>query len=63
MRKQINRTGWAILFTLPVAFIAEALYQQDLPAIQPWKWAIVAAAVLLIYISRNRDDVLKHHLA
>ena len=63
MRKQIHRAGWAILFVLPVAFTAEVLYQQDLPAVQPWKWAIVAAAVLLIYVSRNRDDVLKHHVA
>lgn len=63
MRKQIHRIGWAILFALPIAFAAEVLYEQDLPAIQPWKWAIAAVAVLLIYVSRNRDDVLKHHLA
>jgi hypothetical protein len=63
MRKQINRIGWVILSVLPIAFTAEGLYQQDLPAVQPWKWAIAAAAVLLIFVSRNRDDVLKHHLA
>lgn len=63
MRKQINRIAWAILFALPIAFTAEVLYQQDMPAVQPWKWAIAATAVLLVYATRNRDDVLKHHLA
>ena len=32
------------------------------PPVEPWKWAILFAAVVLIYFSRNTDDVLKHHV-
>ena len=63
MRRTIFRAGWFILFVLPIAFIAEAVIRQDVPEVQPWKWAILAALVLAIYFSRDRDDVLKHHLA
>jgi hypothetical protein len=63
MRKTLFWTGWVILFVLPIAFTLEVFLDEDLPNIQPWKWAILATAVLLIYFSRNRDDVLKHHVA
>jgi hypothetical protein len=63
MRRNLFWTGWGILFALPIAFIAEVLVEQDLPDVSPWKWAILVMAVLLIYFSRNRDDVLKHHVA
>ena len=63
MRRTWFRAGWLILFILPIAFTIEAVIRQDLPTIQPWKWAILAAAVLMIYLARNRDDVLKHHVA
>jgi lipid-A-disaccharide synthase-like uncharacterized protein len=62
MRKNLYRLGWAILFALPIAFIAEILMTQDLPDVQPWKWAILAGAVLLVYFTRDRDEVLKHHV-
>jgi lipid-A-disaccharide synthase-like uncharacterized protein len=63
MRRALFRIGWIILFAAPIAFIAEAVVEQDMPTVQPWKWAILAASVLLIYAFRDRDDVLKHHLA
>ena len=63
MRRALYWLGWAILFALPVAFTIEIIVEQDLPDVQPWKWAILAAAVLLTYFARNRDDVLQHHLA
>lgn len=63
MRKTMFRVGWAILFLLPIVFLVEAFIEQDVPVVQPWKWAILAGAVLMIYLTRNRDDVLKHHVA
>jgi uncharacterized membrane protein len=63
MRRNLFWTGWGILLALPIAFTVEVIIQQDLPDVQPWKWAILATAVVLIYFSRNRDDVLKHHVA
>jgi lipid-A-disaccharide synthase-like uncharacterized protein len=63
MRRALFWTGWAVLFALPIAFTLEVIIEQDLPDVQPWKWAILAGAVLLIYFSRNRDDVFKHRLA
>jgi hypothetical protein len=62
MRKTLFVTGWVILFVLPLAFIAEILLSQDLPPVQPWKWVILAFAVLLVYVNRDRDSVLKHHI-
>ena len=62
MRRRLYVTGWVILFMLPLAFTAEILLSQDLPAVQPWKWALLAGAVMLVYFNRNRDDVLKHHV-
>lgn len=63
MRKALFWLGWVILFVLPIAFAIEIYMIQDLPEVQIWKWGIIAAAVLLIYFARNRDDVLRHHLA
>ncbi len=63
MRRALYWLGWAILFVLPVLFTIEIVTIQDLPHIQIWKWAILAAALLLVYFARNRDDVLKHHVA
>lgn len=62
MRRKLFRLGWAILFALPIVFTAEILMTQDLPDVQPWKWAILAGAVVLVYFARDRDDVLKHHV-
>jgi Na+/H+ antiporter NhaD/arsenite permease-like protein len=63
MRKAFFWFGWAILVALPIAFAVEIYVLQDLPHIQPWKWAIAAAAVLLVIAARNRDEVLKHRIA
>jgi lipid-A-disaccharide synthase-like uncharacterized protein len=63
MRRTLFWAGWVILFALPIAFGLEVVIEQDLPNVQPWQWAILAAAVLLIYFSRNRDDVFKYHVA
>jgi lipid-A-disaccharide synthase-like uncharacterized protein len=62
MRKTLFWLGWAILFALPVAFAAEIYMIDDLPHVQPWKWAILGASVLMIYLTRNRDTVLQHHV-
>ena len=62
MRKAFYWLGWAILIALPIAFTVEIVMIQDLPHVQRWKWAVPAAAVLLIYFARNRDDVLHHHV-
>ena len=62
MRKVLFWIGWAALIAMPLLFVFEIWWFQDLPKIQPWKWAIPAAAILLIFFTRNRDDVLKHHV-
>lgn len=63
MRRAIFWTGWGIMFLIPAAFVAEVLFYQDMPSFPAWKWAIPVFAFLLIVLGRNRDDVLKHHLA
>lgn len=63
MRRTLFWLGWAILCALPVAFTVEIIRLDDLPPVQIWQWAVLAVAVLLIYFARNRDDVLKHHIA
>ena len=63
MRRTLFWAGWVILFALPVAFAIEIIVLQDLPYIAPWKWALLGGSVLLVFFSRDRDDVLKHHLA
>lgn len=62
MRKTLFWFGWGVIFLLPVAFVTEVIVKQDLPKIAPWQWAIPLAAIVLIYFSRSRDDVLKHRV-
>jgi hypothetical protein len=63
MRKTLFWASWALLIALPVIYGIQIYITQDLPDIQPWKWAILFGSVVVIYFSRNTDDVLKHHLA
>ena len=62
MRKFFFWFGWTILILLPIAFTVEIFAIEDLPEIQPWKWALLFGAVILVYFTRNRDDALKHHV-
>jgi hypothetical protein len=62
MRRRLFWLGWIVLFTLPVIFATEIIILQDLPSIEPWKWAILFAAVVLVYFTRNTDEVMKHHV-
>lgn len=62
MRKTLFRVGWFILLALPVIYGIQIFITQDLPPVAPWQWAIPVAAAVLIYFSRNTDDVLKHHV-
>jgi lipid-A-disaccharide synthase-like uncharacterized protein len=62
MRKTLFWIGWAILFAIPLAAGAEIYLSQDMPALNLWKLALLAGAVLLVIFSRNRDEVLKHNL-
>jgi hypothetical protein len=62
MRKVFFWAGWAVLFVLPVIYAIQVYLTQDLPTVEPWKWLIPFAAAVVIYASRNRDDVLKHHV-
>jgi len=62
MRKTLFWSGWVVLFVLPIVYGVQIYLTQDLPDIHIWQWAIPAAAVLIVYFSRNHDDVLKHHV-
>jgi hypothetical protein len=62
MRKTLYGIGWIVLFALPLIYGIQIVVSQDLPSVEWWKWAILLATVVLIYSSRNRDDVLKHHV-
>lgn len=62
MRKLLFRLGWTVLFVLPVIYGIQIYLTQDLPHVAPWQWAIPFAAAVLIYFSRDTDDVLKHHV-
>jgi len=62
MRKAIFWLGWTILFLIPVAFVAEVLIIQDMPPFPMWKYAVPVVGIALIYLARNHDDVLHHHL-
>lgn len=62
MRKALYTFGWVVLLSLPVIFAIQIYVSQDLPKVEPWKWLVLFGAVLLIYFSRDRDDVLKHHV-
>jgi len=62
MRKRLFWFGWVVLFALPVIYGIQIYMAQTLPPVEAWKWAIPFAAVVLIYFSRDTDDVLKHHV-
>lgn len=62
MRRKLFWFGWIVLFALPVIFTIQIIAIQNLPTVEWWKWMIPFAAVVLIYFSRDRDDVLKHHV-
>ena len=62
MRQTLYGIGWIVLFALPLIYGIQIVVTQDLPPVEWWKWAILFATVVLIYFSRNRDDVLKHHV-
>jgi hypothetical protein len=62
MRKALFWLGWIVLFALPVVFTIQIVMMQDLPKVAPWQWAVPFAAIVLIYFTRNRDDVLHHHV-
>lgn len=62
VRKFFYWFGWSILIALPIVFIGEIVATQDLPLVQPWKWVILFGAVAIIYASRSRDDVFRHHV-
>jgi hypothetical protein len=63
MRRAIFWFGWAVLLALPVIYTIQIIVAQDLPPIETWKWIVPVIAVLIIIAARNRDDVLKHHVA
>ena len=62
MRRTLFWSGWAVLFALPFVYGAQIYVTQDLPDVHFWQWMIPAAAVVIVYFSRNHDDVLKHHV-
>lgn len=62
MRKWLFRFGWAVLFVLPVVYIVQIFVTQDLPKVESWQWGILFGTVVLIFFSRDTDDVLKHHV-
>ncbi|HET7436118.1 MAG TPA: hypothetical protein VFN10_15515 [Thermoanaerobaculia bacterium] len=62
MRKTLFAIGWAVLFALPIIYAIQIYMTQDLPPVEWWQWAILFATVLVIYLARNPDDVLKHHV-
>jgi hypothetical protein len=62
MRKFFYWSGWIVLALLPILYGIEIYITQDLPPIATWQWFIPFGAIVLIYVSRNHDDVLRHHL-
>lgn len=62
MRRGLFWLGWAILIVAPIIFAVEIFIRQDLPPVEVWQWAMMGSAVLLVFFSRNRDEVLKHHV-
>ena len=63
MRRWLYWSGWTIVLLIPIAFLIEAIRIQDVPPLSLWKVAIAIAGCAMIALGRNRDDVLKHHLA
>lgn len=62
MRRTLFWIGWILLIGLPVTYGAQVWWTQDLPAVEPWKWALLLGSLLLVYFARNPDDVLRHHV-
>jgi hypothetical protein len=62
MRKWLFRFGWGVLFVLPVIYAVQIFVTQDLPKVELWQWGILFATVVLLYFSRNTDEVLKHRV-
>ena len=62
MRRKLFWLGWIVLAALPVIYGIQIYIAQDLPPVSPWKWAFLFALVVVIYFSREKDDVLKHHV-
>jgi len=62
MRKTLFRIGGIVLIGLPIAYGVQIVLTQDLPLVQPWKWALLFGSLLLVYFARSRDDVLRHRL-
>jgi len=61
-RKLVVWLGWSALIVFPIIFAIEIIVIQDLPLVQPWKWAILVGAVFMIYLARDRDNALRHHV-
>ena len=62
MRKSLFWLGWFILIAAPIIYAVEIYIAQDLPPVKLWQWPVLVGGVALTYFSRNRDDVLKHHV-
>jgi hypothetical protein len=62
MRKTLFWLGLVVLLALPIVYGVQIYITQDLPTVHVWQWLIPAAAVLMVFFSRNPDDVLKHHV-
>ena len=62
MRRKLFWFGWIVFFLLPVIYATQIVITQDLPPVEPWKWGILFGTVVLIYFSRNRDEVMQHHV-
>ena len=62
MQKVFFWTGWGILFYISAVYGMQAWVEQDLPKVELWKWIVPFVAFVFIYLGRERDDVLKHHV-
>ena len=62
IRKGIFWAGWVAMLVYSVIFVVQGWILQDIPPIAIWKWAVLGATVILIYSSRNTDEVFTHHL-
>ena len=62
MRKTLFWVGWILLIALPLAYGVQIWFTQDLPRIEPWKWALLLGTIALVFFARNRDEVLRHRL-
>lgn len=62
MRRTLFWLGWILLIALPLVYGVQVFLTQDLPRVEPWKWAILFGAVMVVYFARNTDEVLRHRL-